>query len=118
MTQYAGLTAPLLLLLSVGVSRVLQEVGCHLQRLSDVAGRWVGWSDQQDRDQRLAAQQELLDRAGHFGQLLGLVAMGAMALRAGRLWEVHQVGGACSGTSADDACSHGRFPWQVTHSYG
>lgn len=89
-TQWQALTA--LLLLLPCAHRCLQEVGCHLQKLSDVAGRWLGVSDQQDRDQRLAAQQELLDRAAHFGQLLGLVAMGAVALRAGRLWEVHQVG--------------------------
>jgi hypothetical protein len=52
----------------------------------------MGWSDQQDRDQRLAAQQELHDRAGHFGQMLGLVAMGWVALKNGRLWDVHKVG--------------------------
>ena len=47
---------------------------------------------QQDAAQRLAAQQQLLDSAGHFGQLLCLAVMGLVALRAGRLAQVHQVG--------------------------
>lgn len=76
---------------------MLQEVGENLQHISHFARRWVGWTGQQESQQRLAAQQELLDRASHFGQLLGLGVMGVVALRAGRLWEVHQVGrGTCT----------------------
>jgi hypothetical protein len=83
--------------LSCSSARVLQEVGENLQHISHFARRWVGWTGQQESQQRLAAQQELLDRASHFGQLLGLGVMGVVALRAGRLWEVHQVGrGTCT----------------------
>jgi hypothetical protein len=45
----------------------------------------------QEALQKLAQQQELLDRAAHFGQLVGLMCMVAVALSAGRLWEVHLV---------------------------
>lgn len=71
--------------------RCIQQVGNDLQGLTAMGRRWMGWNEQQDADQALAAQQELLDRAGHLGQLVGLVTMGLVALRAGRLWEVHQV---------------------------
>lgn len=62
-----------------------------LHPIATAAKAWVGWSSVQEAEQRLAAQQELLERSGHFGQVLGLVASAAVALRAGRLWEVHQV---------------------------
>lgn len=73
------------------VAKVIQQVGNDLQGLTAMGRRWMGWNEQQDAHQALAAQQELLDRAGHLGQLVGLVTMGLVALRAGRLWEVHQV---------------------------
>jgi hypothetical protein len=72
-------------------NRVIQQVGNDLQGLTAMGRRWMGYNEQQDAHQALAAQQELLDRAGHLGQLVGLVTMGLVALRAGRLWEVHQV---------------------------
>lgn len=75
--------------------RCIQQVGNDLQGLTAMGRRWMGWNEQQDADQALAAQQELLDRAGHLGQLVGLVTMGLVALRAGRLWEVHQVSQGC-----------------------
>ena len=69
-----------------------QEVGDSLRHIADFSQRWVRKSSEQDAAQRLAAQQQLLDSAGHFGQLLCLCVMGLVALRAGRLSQVHQVG--------------------------
>jgi hypothetical protein len=56
-----------------------------------LGARLLGWSADRDRQAALAAQQQLLDRAAHTGQLVGLVVLAATALRAGRLWEVHVV---------------------------
>jgi hypothetical protein len=69
-----------------------QEVGDSLRHIADFSQRWVRKSAEQDAAQRLAAQQQLLDSAGHFGQLVCLCVMGLVALRAGRLSQVHQVG--------------------------
>lgn len=87
--------------ISVCYYRCVQEVGESLKHISDVGRRWMGWTDSQNKDQQLAAQQELLDRAGHFGQLLGLVVMGLVALRAGRLWDVHQVSSQAARTTQE-----------------
>lgn len=69
----------------------MTDVRDGIGKLTERIEKLTGWSTAQEALQKLAQQQELLDRAAHFGQLVGLMCMVAVALYAGRLWEVHLV---------------------------
>lgn len=72
--------------------RAVDKLGNAVQRVEDVLSHLVGMRTADKAQEQLADQQALFERAGHLGQLVGLAVMTMVALRAGRVWEVHQVG--------------------------